>query len=44
MTNPDVLKLKTIKGLLESIEDLDDPEDARQAIEMIKAILGSSEK
>lgn len=41
MTDPGpVTKAKTIKALLEAIDE-DDDKDARQAIEMIKALLGT---
>jgi hypothetical protein len=39
MTNPDLLKVKAIKALLEALEE-DDEDDARAAVRMMKAILG----
>ncbi len=43
MTNPDLLKIAAIKALLETIED-GDAKDAGQAIEMIRTLIGTSEK
>jgi hypothetical protein len=42
MTSPDLLKVKTIKALLEALEE-DDEEDAKQALKMIKALIGEKQ-
>lgn len=39
MTNPDVLKAIAAKAILEAIDDIQDEDEARQAVELIKAIL-----
>jgi hypothetical protein len=41
MTSPDVLKVKTIKALLEALEE-DDPKDAAEALRMIRALMGEA--
>lgn len=43
MTNPDLLKLKTIKAMLEALEE-EDEDDAKQAIGLIRAILGEAKQ
>lgn len=40
MTNPTIAQVKMIAALLETI-DQDDEEDTRQAVKMIKALLGA---
>jgi hypothetical protein len=39
MTNPEIIRLKAIVAILEAI-DQDDEKDARQAIEMIRGLVG----
>jgi hypothetical protein len=41
MTNPEILKVKAIKAILEAIED-EDAKDAEQALAMVQGILGTS--
>jgi hypothetical protein len=43
MTNPEIIKIKTIAAILEAI-DSDDEDDAKNALKMIKAIMGGQEK
>lgn len=43
MTSPDRLKLAAIKAILETIDEGDD-KDAKQAMEMIKSLIGNVEK
>jgi hypothetical protein len=43
MTNPEILKAKTIKAIPEAIDE-DDEDDAKQALRMIKALLGADSK
>jgi hypothetical protein len=40
MTSPEVLKLKMITAMIESLEDADDEEEAKQALKLIKTLLG----
>lgn len=41
MTDKNILKLKMIAALLEAI-DIEDEEDAKEAVKQVKALLGES--
>jgi hypothetical protein len=43
MTHPDLLKIKAIAAILEAIE-ADDEKDAKTALRMIEALMGTAEK
>ena len=43
MTDKNILKLKMIQALLEAIE-IDDEEDAKEAVKQIKNLLGTESK
>ena len=40
MTHPDVMRLKALIALVESVEDAGDPAEAKAALVVIRALLG----